>query len=62
MPIKRGGSLNVVASEEIGKVDVLEPKTVSWPIAAWALAIASSLTLRSSNTASIIKSQSFSAA
>ena len=55
-------SLNDFASEVIGKVEVLEPKIVSLPIAAWALAITSSLMVRSSNTASMIRSQSFSAA
>ena len=39
MPMKRGGSLNAVASEVIGKVEVLEPKIVSLPITACALAI-----------------------
>ena len=28
MPMKRGGSLNAVASEVIGRVEVLEPKIV----------------------------------
>ena len=37
----------------IGSVEVLEPKIASSPITACALAMASALTLRSSNTASI---------
>ena len=61
MPMKRGGSLNSVASEEIGSVEVLEANTVLSPITAWILAITSDFTLRSSNTASITRSQSFSA-
>ena len=61
MPMKRGGSLNSVASEEIGSVEVLEAKIVLSPITAWILAITSDFTLRSSNTASITRSQSLSA-
>ena len=61
MPMKRGGSLNSAASEVIGSVEVLEAKTTLSPITAWILAITSAFTLRSSNTASMTRSQSFSA-
>ena len=62
MPMKRAGSLNSAASEVIGSVEVLEAKIASSPITAWILAMTSALTLRSSNTASMTRSQSFSAA
>ena len=44
------------------QVEVLEAKIASSRITAWILAIVSALTLRSSNTASMTRSQSFSAA
>ncbi len=50
---------NSAASEVIGSVEVLEPNTTCSPITASALAITSALTLRSSNTASMTRSQSF---
>ena len=61
MPMKRAGSLNSAASEVIGSVEVLEANIVSAPITAWIFAITSDLTLRSSNTASMTRSQSLSA-
>ena len=61
MPMKRAGSLNSSASEVIGSVEVLEAKIALSPITACAFLIASALTLRSSNTASITRSQSASA-
>ena len=62
MPMKRAGSLNSAASEVIGSVEVLEPKIALSPITACTFAMASAFTLRSSNTASMTRSQSFSAA
>ena len=61
MPMKRFGSLNSAASEVIGSVEVLEARMASSPITAWIFAITSALILRSSNTASITRSQSLSA-
>ena len=60
MPMKRAWSLNAAASEVIGKVEVFEPKIASLPITFCVREITSSLTLRSSNTASTTRSQSFS--
>jgi len=53
-----GRALRHSASDVIGKVEVLEPKIAPSPITASALAIASALTWRSSNTASTMSSQS----
>ena len=62
MPMNCAGSLNSSASEVIGSVEVLEREDhVLSPITACAFLIASALTLRSSNTASITRSQSASA-
>ena len=58
MPMNFAGSLAVSASEVIGSVEVLEPNTTSG-MTACALAVASALTLRSSNTASTIRSTPF---
>ena len=60
MPMNRAGSLALSASDVIGKVEVLEPNTTSGTTAC-ALAVASALTLRSSNTASTTRSQPASA-
>ncbi len=60
MPMKRLGSLNSEASDVIGSVEVLEAKVASSRITAWIFAMTSAFTLRSSNTASTMRSQSFS--
>ena len=61
MPMKRAGSLNSDASEVIGSVEVLEAKVASSRITFWIFAMTSAFTLRSSNTASMTRSQSFNA-
>ena len=61
MPMKFAGRFESAASDVIGRVEVFEPNTMCSPIAASALAIASALTARSSNTASMTRSQSASA-
>ena len=60
MPMNFAGSFAVSASDVIGRVEVLEPNTTSG-ITACALAVASAFTLRSSNTASMTRSQPLSA-
>ena len=59
--MKRFGSLNSCASDVIGKVEVLEPNITLSPMTSCTFLIASAFTLRSSNTASMTRSQSFSA-
>ena len=62
MPMNLPCSLKLSASEVIGSVEVLEAKIASAFRYCCALAKVSALTLRSSNTASITRSQSPSAA
>ncbi len=62
MPMKRPWSLKASASEVIGRVEVLEAKITSGFRYCCALVKVSALTLRSSNTASMTRSQSPSAA
>ena len=61
-PMKCSGFSDVSASEAIGSVEVLLAKTTSGPTTACAFFVASSLTARSSNTASMMRSQPLSSA
>ena len=61
MPMNFAWSLALSASDVIGRVEVLEPKITSGATAC-ALAVASAFTLRSSNTASTMRSTPASAA
>ena len=56
-PMKFSGFSEVSASEVIGRVEVLLAKTTSGPSTACAFFVASALTARSSNTASMTRSQ-----
>ena len=58
MPTNLPCSLKLSASEVIGSVEVLDAKTASGLRYCCALAKVSALTLRSSNTASMTRSQS----
>ena len=60
MPMNFAGSFACSANDVIGRVEVLEPNTTSGSTAC-AFAVASAFTLRSSNTASTIRSQPLSA-
>ena len=60
-PMKFFGSFDPSASDVIGNVEVFEPNTTLSPTTAWAFAVASAFTLRSSNTASITRSTPLSA-
>ena len=62
MPMKFFGRAEAAASEVIGSVEVLEPKIASFGSTASARRITSSLTARSSNTASMTRSAPASAA
>ena len=56
-PMKWSGRALAWASPVMGKVEVLEANTALAPITASALAVTSAFTARSSNTASITRSQ-----
>ncbi len=62
MPTKRSGRAEDFARPEIGSVEVFEPKIAASPTAASTFAITSALTVGSSKTASITRSQPASAA
>ena len=59
-PMNCSGLSDVSASEVIGKVEVLLAKTTSGPSTACAFFVASAFAARSSNTASMTRSQPFS--